>query len=107
MFDFVFGDLTDTPVNAGLEATTDTWNFLKYILDLVVQLIKPGTGKYLTHCNGKSVPNVISQYEHMLKNLSVQNVPGLKCTFTKSESFVPSFQEVWIFYQILMVDRNK
>jgi len=27
---------------------------MKKVLGLVVQLLKPKTGKYLTHCNGKA-----------------------------------------------------
>ena len=107
-FDFVFGDLTDTPLDAGSsEAAKDTWKTLQYILGLGVQLIKPNTGKYLTHCNGKSMIKSISQYEHMLTNLSVHSEPDLGCTFTSSESFVPSFQEVWVLYQISMTTRNQ
>ena len=87
------------------DASRDVWNFLNYILKLGVQLIKPNSGKYLTHYNGKSVPKMISQYESMLRNLKVQDQPNLECTFTQSESFVPSFQEIWIFYQISMMTK--
>ena len=102
-FDFIIGDLTDVPVSSvSDESSRDTWNFLKYVLELSVKLIKPNTGKYLTHFNGKSVPNLIHEYEQMLENLSVPTDRALKCTFSRSECFVPSFQEVWIFYQIEM-----
>ena len=70
-----------------------------------MQLIKPNTGKYLTHYNGKSVSNMISKYEQLLKTLRVESDTSLLPTFTQSECFVPSFCETWIFYQISM--RNK
>ena len=89
------------------EPSRDTWNFLKYVLNLAVQLIKPNTGKYLTHFNGKSVPMMISDYEDILNSLSVPAEQNFKCTHTRSESFVPSFQEVWLFYQISMLHENR
>ena len=107
-FDYVIGDLTDTPVDANFsESSSNTWNFLNYVLKLGIQLIIPNTGKYLTHFNGKSVPKMICEYEQMLNNLSVQSDRSLKCEFTHSESFVPSFQEVWLFYQISMINAHK
>ena len=48
------------------------------------------------------MPKLIYEYEQMLEKLSVPTDSALKCTFSRSESFVPSFQEVWIFYQITM-----
>jgi len=44
--DFVFGDLTDIPVDSSGEQ--DAWDFIKLILNKSMQVIKPG-GKYLTH----------------------------------------------------------
>jgi hypothetical protein len=62
---------------------------------MAIKLVKPNTGKYLTHCTGKNVENGLEDYEKVLKQLAEG-----KCTFTRSENFVNSFMETWIFYQI-------
>ena len=104
-FDFIIGDLTDAPVDTRQnQSSRDTWILLEQVLYLVKQLIKPNTGRYLTHFNGKSVPKLISEFENMLSNLVLPSNGCLKSKFTRSESFVPSFQEVWMFYQLSMVD---
>ena len=91
----MFGDLTDTPVST-TPRDNDLWDFLKTIISMGVQVLKPETGKYMTHCNGKNVPHSIAAYEEMLKGLA-----DGKCTFTRSECFVPSFMETWMYYQIV------
>ena len=102
-FDFIFGDLTDTPVDPGQSETSkDLWNFLKYILTLGMQLLVPENGKYFTHFNGKSVSNMISKYEETLKDLRVDADLSLRPKFKQRECYVPSFLETWIFYQISM-----
>lgn len=93
-FDYIFGDLTDTPVSTS-ERDDDIWNFLKTIIGMGVQLLEPNKGKYLTHCNGKNVPHSIAAYEKMLGGLA-----DGKCEFTRSECFVASFMETWMYYQI-------
>ena len=99
--------MTDAPVDTSQnESSRDTWILLERVLNLVIQLIKPNTGKYLTHFNGKSVPKLIKEYEQLLNNLTFPSNIRLKSKFTRSESFVPSFQEVWIFYQLSMVELN-
>ncbi len=60
-----------------------------------VNLLKANTGRYLTHCNGKNVPEASAAYEKMLSALA-----DGKCRFTRSECFVPSFMETWLYYQI-------
>lgn len=101
-FDFIFGDLTDIPLDPEhSKASKDTWDFLRSILTLGMQLIIPNTGKYLTHYNGKSVPSkYISKYEEMLHDLRVESDPSLRPIFKHWESYVPSFFETWIFYKI-------
>ena len=97
--------MTDAPVDTSQnESSRDTWILLERVLNLVIQLIKPNTGKYLTHFNGKSVPKMLKEYEQLLSNLTFPSNIRLKAKFTRSESFVPSFQEVWIFYQLSMVE---
>lgn len=98
-FDYVFGDLTDTPTAGHGD---DDWNFLKRTLTLGVQLLKPGSGIYMTHCNGKSVAGIVAEYEQFLRSLRIPDDPSLRPKFTRSESFVPSFREVWVFYQLSM-----
>jgi hypothetical protein len=59
-------------------------------------LQKPNTGKYLTHCTGMNVVNALDDYEKVLKEIAAG-----KCSFTQSSSFVNSFMETWVFYQIV------
>ena len=98
----------------------DVWRFLQRILEMGVMLIHPEHGQYMTHCNGKSVPGVLDKYEEILEHLKI-SVPcssldsgsdsesgsgpvfNLKCIFKRSESFVSSFSEVWIFYKLKMI----
>ena len=95
--------MTDTPVDPGQSETSkDLWNFLKYILTLGMQLLVPESGKYFTHFNGKSVSNMISKYEETLKDLRVDADLSLRPKFKQRECYVPSFLEIWIFYQISM-----
>jgi spermine synthase len=48
----------------------------------------------MTHGNGASCPESLKMYEEQLKKLT----PAV--SFTKDSSFVPSFMEDWIFYQV-------
>lgn len=98
-FDFVFGDLTDTPVHHEDQATDlatsdPTWSFLRAIIGRGLELIKPESGRYLTHCNGKSVPACLEKYEEMIAAID----PAVN--FRKRESFVSSFMEIWVFYEL-------
>ena len=97
--------MTDAPVDTSdKESSREIWALLEQVLNLVKQLIKPNTGRYLTHFNGKSVPKLIEEYEHVLNKLTHHSCISLKSSFSRSESFVPSFQEVWIFYQLCMTE---
>ena len=45
-FDFIFGDLTDTPVSPDdNKADTDLMKFLRYIVGLGLNILVPETGK--------------------------------------------------------------
>lgn len=90
--DYVFGDLTDVPVDSSGEHT-EAWEFIRYILNKSMQVLRPG-GKFLTHGNGASVPKSLQHYEKVLKSLKVP------VDFTKTHAFVPSFLEDWVFYQV-------
>ncbi|XP_055627765.1 spermine synthase isoform X2 [Toxorhynchites rutilus septentrionalis] len=90
-FDYVFGDLTDIPISD--TPTGEIWDFIRTILEASFSVLKP-TGKFMTHGNGVSCPESLRMYEAQLANLSS------KVTFTKCTSFVPSFMEEWVFYQV-------
>jgi hypothetical protein len=70
-----------------------------------VRLIRPHTGQYMTHCNGKSVSGVLDKYESILDDLRISHPESgeLRCSYTRSESFVASFLEVWVFYKLRMI----
>merc|ERR1711884_589994 len=94
-FDFIFGDLTDTPIqiddsrdkcDANSNPDNVTWTFIKEILASSIRLLKPG-GRYMTHCQGKSAVSAINNYERMAAKMGMD--------ILRRESFVPSFMEVW------------
>lgn len=90
-FDFVFGDLTDIPISD--TPTGEIWDFIRAILEKSFKILKPD-GIYLQHGNGANCPDSLEMYEQLLDGL----VPKVK--YTKTEAFVPSFMEVWVFYQV-------
>lgn len=90
-YDYVFGDLTDIPISD--TPTGEVWNFFRSILEHSFKILKP-TGKYLTHGNGANRPDSLGMFEGQLAKLE----PKVK--FTRSNAFVPSFMEDWVFYQI-------
>lgn len=90
-FDYVFGDLTDIPISD--TPTGEIWDFIRSILEHSFKILKP-TGKYLTHGNGANRPDSLSMFEEQLTKLA----PPVK--YTRSNAFVPSFMEDWVFYQI-------
>ncbi len=71
------------------------WASVRQAIDLGVRLIKPQSGRYLTHCIGKNATAAIEEFEAMLAE-----VGDNKCKFSSSESYVKSFCETWAFYQI-------
>ena len=110
----IFGDLTDVPVDSDCDDQAfkahsvfsphqQAWNFIEKVLGMAFSILKPHTGRYYTHCNGRSVPIILKKYEDMLDNFNVMKKNDenhYKVIWTKSETFVPSFMEVWVFYQI-------
>ena len=116
-FDIIFGDLTDVPVDStdityvkthSISSTTqEAWNFISKVLRLAFNILKPKSGKYYTHCNGKSVPLVLKQYEQLLDEIRIdKNGKTFKTKWNRTESFVPSFMETWVFYQVSLQEIN-
>ena len=93
-FDYIFGDLTDTPITTR-KPSEDEWIFLSTILELGMSVLKPLTGKYLTHCNGVNVPQSITAYENVLAKICEGKV-----FYSKTKCYVKSFFETWVFYQL-------
>ena len=60
--------------------------------------------QFMTHFNGKSMSGLASGYENNLRSL----VEGKDCqlTLTQSQRFVPSFHEVWLFYQVWSITQS-
>ena len=56
-----------------------------------IRLLRPG-GRYMTHCQGKSAVNAVNNYEKMADEIGMDSL--------RRESFVPSFMEVWVFYEL-------
>lgn len=94
-FDYVFGDLTDIPISD--TPTGEVWNFIRTILEKSFKILKKN-GKYFTHGNGANCVESLRMFEEQLEKL----VPAVK--YTKSNAFVPSFMEDWVFYQVIEAD---
>ena len=65
-------------------------------MESALELLEPENGRYLTHCNGRSVSACLLAYEEMLCGLR----GGKGVRFTQRESFVSSFMEKWVFYEL-------
>ncbi|XP_076062239.1 spermine synthase [Oratosquilla oratoria] len=90
-FDYVFADLTDVPISKSPRG--ELWDFIRVIMNLGCQLLKPGTGKYMTHAIGIQCEGALQMFEEQLSKL---NTP---VTFQRTNCYVPSFMENWCFYQ--------
>ncbi|KAF2368164.1 Spermidine synthase tetramerization domain [Trinorchestia longiramus] len=90
-FDYVFADLTDVPIG---EPVGDVWDFLGMVIELGTQLLKPGTGRYMTHATGVQCTNALSMFEKRLSSASV----GMQ-DISRTAHYVPSFMEKWSFFQ--------
>merc|ERR1719250_135157 len=88
-FDVIFGDLTDIPVHQG----DSTWAWVRSILKLALSLLPIG-GKYYTHCNGVNSLHAVQYFENLLSNI------GVPIEIERTETFVPSFCEKWVFFQL-------
>jgi len=91
--------------------TQEAWNFIEKVLQRALPMLKPETGRYYTHCNGKSVPTLLQKYEDMLDRFVVTKTTSknggnkkFKLKWTQKQTFVPSFMEVWVFYQVQLID---
>lgn len=51
-FDYVFGDLTDVPISPTPRG--ELWDFMRTVMGSGTKLIKPSTGKYMTHVRGSN-----------------------------------------------------
>ncbi|XP_030828505.1 spermine synthase-like [Strongylocentrotus purpuratus] len=91
MFDYIINDLTAIPITT--EPRGSQWDFLHLILDLSMQLLKP-TGKYFTQGNGFNNKSALAMYEEQLGKLKY------KVSFSKENICVPSYLEMWVFYEI-------
>ncbi|ODM89353.1 Spermine synthase [Orchesella cincta] len=91
-FDYVISDLTDIPLSKKPE--DGLWDFIVKIINMSFSLLSPN-GKYLTHATGSSNDNALNVFENVLETQL-----DFRVTFTKTNVFVPSFLEDWVFYQI-------
>lgn len=98
-FNFIFGDLTDVPIDTDTEAK-ELWDFIAKILKLSLSRVKKG-GQYLTHVSGKSLPAVRKTFEAKVEEIA--ETLNRKVTINFSEAFVPSFMEAWVFSQVTVI----
>ncbi|KAK8721540.1 hypothetical protein OTU49_012770 [Cherax quadricarinatus] len=91
-FDYVFADLTDVPISPSPRG--ELWDFMRAIMNLGTELVKPDTGKYMTHATGIQCKKALTMFEEQLSSLEIP------VTFTQTSHYVPSFKEKWCFYQV-------
>ncbi|RMX56297.1 hypothetical protein pdam_00011451 [Pocillopora damicornis] len=91
-FDYVINDLTDIPVSVSLHHSH--WDFVREILNLTLQVLKPEGKFFAQGTNGATCKKQIEQYEQQLMNLCYP------VEFRREFAFVPSFEESWTFYEV-------
>ncbi|CAH1799333.1 unnamed protein product, partial [Owenia fusiformis] len=91
VFDYVINDLTAVPCTT--EPTGELWDFLRRILDLSMEVLSP-QGKYFTQGNSFLMKDALKMYEEQLQKLSSP------VEFKKETVCVPSYLEMWVFYEI-------
>ncbi|ODM87694.1 Spermine synthase [Orchesella cincta] len=91
-FDYIISDLTDIPITK--KPSGGIWDFIVKIIDMSFSVLSPN-GKYLTHATGSSNDGALKCFDYILETQL-----DLPVTFTKTNAFVPSFLEDWVFYQI-------
>lgn len=91
-FDYIINDLTDIPVSVSLHHSH--WDFVREILNLTLQVLKPDGKFFAQGTNGATCKKQIEQYEQQLMNLCYP------VEFRREFAFVPSFEESWTFYEV-------
>ncbi|XP_071521618.1 spermine synthase-like [Panulirus ornatus] len=91
-FDYVFCDLTDVPISSSPRG--ELWDFMRKIMNLGTRLLKPVTGKYMTHAIGIQCENALRMFEEQLKSLEIP------VSFSCTSHFIPCFKEKWCFYKV-------
>lgn len=96
-FDFVINDLTDIVIQSE-EQDRSYFDFQKEIQDLSIRLLSPRGRYFVQGGYGANMRERLNLYEEQLANLycSVE--------FKKDFAFVPSFLELWTFYEIWKKD---
>jgi len=103
-FDVIFGDLTDVPVGAD-----SLWSLLHTLLSSALRVLRPDCGRFLAHCNGASASAALARFEEALKELRVEKAGDIdkpqsrRVDVKRRDSFVPSFMERWVFYELSLV----
>ncbi|XP_063846677.1 spermine synthase-like [Scylla paramamosain] len=92
LFDYVFADLTDVPISPTPRG--ELWDFMRTVIGSGTKLIKPATGKYMTHATGIQCSSALKMFEEQMAKLE----PPV--SFTRTSCHVPSFMEKWCFYQV-------
>lgn len=92
LFDYVINDLTEFPVDKAAKGYTYDFETTNLVTELSLKAIKP-TGKLFSRGNCISAAVYHRQLEADLNTLG--------CQFTRREVLVPSFCEVYCFYEIL------
>ena len=95
-YDFIFGDLTDIPIDTDPEGikykfdsaqfkvfvpATELWDFITKILQLSLSSVKLN-GKYLTHLYGKTFPQVKETFKQKVSSAATIIDRKIEITFT-------------------------
>ncbi len=109
-FDFIFGDLTDTPVmtsppSSSSPSSSSDWQLVERAARLAARLLSREGGRYMTHCNGRSATAALRRFEAMAAALETGD-EGLEIRVRRRDSFVPSFMETWVFYELRLLRKK-
>ncbi len=75
------------------------WQLVDRAAWLAVQLLSCKGGHYMTHYNGYLATAALRRFEAMAAALETED-EGFEIRIRRRDSFVPSFMEIWDFYEL-------
>lgn len=91
VFDYVINDLTEFPVNKSVPGFENDCGSASLIMQLSLKVLKSG-GKMFARGNCIGATSYREELE--------QDIHCLDCCFRRRDLYIPSFQEVYCFYEI-------
>eukprot|EP00127_Corallochytrium_limacisporum_P001173 Clim_evm8s44 gene=Clim_evmTU8s44 len=97
-FDVIINDLTACPINPNGKG--ELWQFVTRALEQSIACLHPNHGVYFTQGNSVNAVKALQVFEGELDRLRSVTAPASDLTFSRETVCVPSYQEMWVFYEI-------